>query len=111
MARNRNMIEIDSEKFRKEIYKKNRNLQSMSFELGYSRSYLSVAVKSGKIPMSVVKTLDAVYGIPQERYEIKEEKDPITEINGQEYRIDENALYELIKKAVYEGMKKAWEEV
>ncbi len=107
----RNMVAIDSDKFKREIYRKNRNLQSMSFELGYSRSYLGVAVNNGKIPMSVVKTLDAVYGIPQERYEIKDEKDPVTEINGQEYRIDENALYELIKKAVYEGMKKAWEEV
>lgn len=107
----RNMVAIDSDKFKREIYRKNRNLQSMSYELGYSRSYLAVAVKSRRIPLSVVKTLDTVYGIPQERYEVKEEKDPVTEINGQEYRIDENALYELIKKAVYEGMKKAWEEV
>ena len=107
----RQMVLIDGDRFRKEIYRKNRNLQLMSKELGYSRSYLAVCVKNGRIPESVVKMLDQAYGIPKERYELKKEKDPVAEINGQEYRIDENALYELIKKAVYEGMKKAWEEV
>ena len=107
----RTTVLIDGEKLKKEIYKKNRNLQMMSRELGYSRSYLAISVHNGKLTESVVRMLDQIYGIPRERYEAREKtEEPMAETK-EESHINETALFELIKRAVYEGVKKAWEEI
>lgn len=107
----RNVVLIDGERFKKEIYKKNRNLQMMSKELGYSRSYLAIAVHSGRLTESVVRMLDQIYGIPRERYEVKESVETDDEVAEIKESLDKDALYELIKRAVYEGVKKAWAEL
>lgn len=98
------MVQINPDKFKKEIYRKNHNLSSMSEELGYSNSYLSLCVSEKRVPASVAKYLDSVLGIPQERYEEREEVETKTEVNG-------NELYDVIYRAVYAAVKQAWKEV
>ena len=112
----RNGLLIDSAALRGIIVSRGWNLSTFSESLGYNKSYLSHALSAGWLSMPAVKMLEAMYGIKYEDYAYKEKE---KENNKQEAEVKEEnmpagldygVLYEVINKAVYEAVKKAWSE-
>lgn len=113
MYKNMEFVSVNPNAFKKEVYKKNHNLVSLSAELGYCNNYLGNYMMKEKLPLRVAKMIDALLGIPMERYVVKkEESQPIVQVieptpaSG----IGEEQLYNIIYNAVYNAMKRALEE-
>ena len=103
------MLNIDGKKLNDEIKKRNLSVGEVEAAIGRSRSFLSKAVKSGRLKEGDVKLLDLIYNIKYDN--IKPDKNelkkamPEIKIEG----ITKDELSNLIYKAVYSAVIHAWE--
>lgn len=121
-------IPYDGEKLRYQIESHNYTMAGLSLELGYSRSYFGNLANHNKgifdIPVRTVKLLELV-GIHYKDYEpdpepveeqplpwdvYPEVESPLRHLTGADIEALCKAMHETIYDAVYEAVKKAWNE-
>lgn len=124
----RGMIKIDGEKLLAAIEKRGYTCVDLSREMGYNAAFLSQSAKRRVINHAAAMTLERVYNIPTIEYEYEEPlpwdiEDLKYEIAPEEPKtitvhLDDAQLemimidlQNMIKSAVYEGGKRAWQEV
>lgn len=113
-------FKIDVVKLTSLIKKTGKTSAACSREMGYSDGALSNAFRTGNMSYGMAERLNKCYRISRTEYEFqetaeeKEEKTVVvTEPNKVEFVISaetENKLYDIIYRAVYEAVKKAWNE-
>lgn len=122
----RGMIKIDGEKLLAAIQKRGYNGIDLSREMGYNTAFLSQSAKRGVINHAAAMTLERVYNIPLFEYEYEEplpwdvepEPEPVPEepktitvhLDDAQLEMIMIDLQNMIKSAVYEGAKRAWNE-
>lgn len=123
------MIKIDGEKLLAAIEKRGYTGVDLSSEMGYNSAFLSQSAKRGVINSAAAMTLERVYNIPTIEYE-HEEPLPWDDIADLKYKIVPEEpktitahlddaqlelimidLQNMIKSAIYEGVKRAWQEM
>lgn len=72
--RNYNMIEIDGNALRYELYIRGIRMKDLSAELGMSDGYIKNSVASNRIRLFVLKYLEETYGINPDKYVLREEE-------------------------------------
>lgn len=116
-----NSIKVDSAVLKKEFAKRGYNCATVAAEIGRSKTYLTKKLKEdvGLISSVDAKLLRAMFNIDQSIYEVAEpvveaveevkEEEKQLPVVVQQLAIDEDKLYKLIYSAVYQAVKKAWE--
>lgn len=118
-------LKVNSEIIRNQLQKKGLTLTDVSKKMGFASTYLShkLCKNPGVIGVSDSYILDSMFGLSREQYEykepVKQEKEEPVEVEEEKKdsclaRIyitedDWQKLYSVINKAVYEGVKRAWE--
>ena len=121
------MIKIDGEKLLAAIEKRGYTGVVLSSEMGYNSAFLSQSAKRGVINSAAAMTLERVYNIPTIEYEyeeplpwdipnpyeiVPEEPKTITvHLDDAQLELIMIDLQNMIKSAVYEGVKRAWNEM
>lgn len=111
--RRTNNFEIDGDKLRNALVRKNLGMNRTSMELGKSPTYLSQCASYGYMNASIALLLETMYGIPRSEYEHVEpepEPEPAPEPVAEEPAtpstgIDYIALYNVIYAAVHAALK------
>ena len=93
-------IRFDGKKLKYELYQAGTTVSKASVDLGYSKGRLSQMISKGVMPLTTMRLITYKYGILYESIQpdvnIKEEQ---TENNNEE------KMYQLIYKAVYNAFK------
>lgn len=97
-------VEINETRFYDALARRGLKLTHCSVEMGFGKSTLGMAVKSGHLTPTQVILLDKLYGIKREEYDVKSEK------KQKEPTLDMNELYKTIYTAVFNAVKQAWKE-
>lgn len=115
------MVRIDSEMLRRAIYDRDLYPMKMSQEMGMNNSYVSHCIGEGQISPGSARMLEVMFGIKPEEYFWKEpEPEPQNEAIAETVQQVNEALHlgddfwirlcRTINVAVYEAVKKAWNE-
>mgnify|MGYP002622091062 CR=1 FL=1 len=121
-----NTVRVNSDIIKNELQKRNLTCADVAKEMGHSEKYISnkLVDNIGFISQGDAKFLSAIYNIPLELYEYKEsesetsvedgadsENKAVNNLHARIYITDDDwsRIYEVINKAVYEGVKRAWE--
>lgn len=117
-----NYIKVDAEKFKKALSDRSITMTELSEQAGYEKSYFSANLRNGRLPVPAFNFAKAVLGLESHEYLPDTEKPKQASISqGQLEKSMENVLskylpvdyerlYKIIQDAVYEAVKKAWEE-
>ena len=101
MAHNSSMKQIDGERLKKALLRRDLKVAETGLALGRSRGFLSNSVKNGWIHKATIQILDERYGIKLAEYEIPEEpkEDPAKDTKS------EDALEDIITAAVLKALE------
>ena len=109
-------MRIDADKLYEELQKRHLSAREVSLKIGYHPAYINQALVRGKISNPGVVALKNMFNIDRESYELVEEPAvPEPEYTSLppvpvSFELDYDRLGEIIFKAVYEAVKKAWSE-
>lgn len=104
-----NMITINGDYLRQEAAKRNTTLADMARTIGANGNYLSSAINDGKANRVHIKALVREYGLDEDLLtSVKTKETEITEKTNDAMGEDLQKLYDVIYKAVYSAVKKAW---
>lgn len=101
-----NFVNVDNEKLHKEIERRGLKITQMSREMGYGKSTLGEAARSGKMKYTQALLLERLYNIKPEEYAPTAESSGGAEVS----QTNANELYTTIYAAVYNAVKQAWRE-
>lgn len=105
------LVKIDGNTLKKCIEKRGLTCSKAARELGFNPNFINKAVADNQINQPAIKLLEAVFNIKPEEYEIKDESEPIeSKLEVAEPVIDYEKLENVIYKAVYEAVSKAWKK-
>lgn len=113
MKRN-NMMPIDPERLRNELKKRGLSIGGAGIEIGYSANYMNNNLSRKNISHAGIVAMEKVFNLKYDDYK------PIQEaptdyafrdvVEAPADPIDYDRLYKTIYAAVYEAMKKVWNE-
>ena len=109
--RKTNNFDIDGDKLRNALVKRDLKAGDTSESLGKNRTYLAQCASYGYMNTSIALLLETMYGIPRSEYEYVEpapepEPEPVAEEPATPSAgIDYIALYNVIYAAVYAALK------
>ena len=98
-------VAVDKTRFDDAIKRRGLIAYKMSIDMGYGKSNLGMAVKSGHFTATQAVLLESLFGIKPEEYEPMAEEPVKTEAT-----IDMNELYKTVYTAVFNAVKQAWKE-
>ena len=100
--------EINGKKLRIELDKLGLTAEYISNEIGYQKTYIDQCIRKGHIARPAAMAIHQRFGVPFEAYKVKEEADEPKAAEPATF--DYDALYKVIAQAVYDAVKKAWNE-
>lgn len=106
------MIDLNTERFKEELAKRNLSWTRLSLELGHSNTYIHNSIAKGKISLGALRMLKALYNINPEDVIRNMGKAGSSEdsTTTPALGITTEQLYSVIYNAVKDGTIDAWEE-
>lgn len=105
-----NQIKINGQALAKILKERGLAVTKVSEEVGYHYSSLGRCINDNQMAKNMAMSIELRYGIPREKFVIPEEPEQVESELVPADPIDYEKLGKVIYMAVYEAVRKAWNE-